>query len=131
MLKNFRNFSLFVFILFASDLISQTINLEQLEQLEQLGDTFAADEVIEADDPDVKPLTQRVRVLKESDVEFGYQGSNDSFIVEPKPKKNPKSVSTLPIPEYLTVLDIPLLIINIRNITTTNIPIPKTTSSIY
>lgn len=90
MLKNFRNFSLFVFILFASDLISQTINLEQLEQLEQLGDTFAADEVIEADDPDVKPLTQRVRVLKESDVEFGYQGSNDSFIVEPKPKKNPK-----------------------------------------
>jgi len=90
MLKNFRYFSLFVFIFFASDLTSQTINLEQLEQLEQLGNTFGADEVIETDDPEVKPLTQRVRVLKESDVEFGYQGSNDSFIVEPKPKKNPK-----------------------------------------
>ena len=30
-----------------------------------------------------------------------------------KPKKKPKTVSTLPIPEYLTVLDIPLFIINI------------------
>ena len=33
-----------------------------------------------------------------------------------KPKKKPKTVSTLPIPEYLTVLDIPLLIINITKI---------------
>ena len=33
-----------------------------------------------------------------------------------KPKKKPKTVSTLPIPEYLTVLDIPLFIINIANV---------------
>ena len=48
-----------------------------------------------------------------------------------KPKKKPKSVSTLPIPEYFIVLDTPLLIISIRNITTTNIPAPKTKSNTY
>ncbi len=48
-----------------------------------------------------------------------------------KPKKKPKTVSTLPIPEYLTVLDIPLFTINITNIITINKPIPKTKLSIY
>ena len=47
------------------------------------------------------------------------------------PKKNPKIVSTFPIPEYLTALLIPLFIISIIKITIINIPIPKIISKTY
>ncbi len=47
------------------------------------------------------------------------------------PKKNPNNVSNFPRPENFTALLIPLLIIRIRNITTMNIPTPKTISKIY
>ena len=48
-----------------------------------------------------------------------------------KPKKKPKILSSLPRPVYLTVLPTPLLISNIRNITTINKLVPKIKFNTY
>ena len=47
------------------------------------------------------------------------------------PKKNPNTVSKLPIPVYLIALLSPLLINKTKNITTTNIEIPRPISNTY
>tara|TARA_Y100000741_G_scaffold216003_1_gene164649 strand:- start:298 stop:681 length:384 start_codon:yes stop_codon:yes gene_type:complete len=48
-----------------------------------------------------------------------------------KPKKNPNTLSSVPRPEYVTALPIPLLIIKIKKIITTKIPTPRIISKTY
>ena len=48
-----------------------------------------------------------------------------------QPKKNPKTESKLPNPEYLTAFPMPLLIIKMINITKINIATPSVTSRTY
>ena len=72
------------------------------------------------------------RTTKDKLIKKGTKiGKNERLVTWIKPKKKPKTVSILPIPEYLTVFDIPLFIINIIKITKINKPIPKAKSSIY
>ncbi len=78
----------FVFLIFVEGSFSQSINLEQLGSLSRVIGGEMSSDVSDVEKTDQNQGTRQVEesTNEPEELEYGYRGKKDSFIVEPRPK---------------------------------------------
>ena len=78
----------FVFLIFVEGSFSQSINLEQLGNLSKVIGGEMSSDISDVEKTDQNQGTRQVEesTNEPEELEYGYRGKKDSFIVEPRPK---------------------------------------------